>query len=165
MELRRPLLILSLAASVLIGAFLGSGVYTFVAAHGLSYMSDNPEVCVNCHIMRQEFNDWRHASHHANAVCNDCHLPHDNLVHKLFVKASNGYHHSKAFTLQDFQEPIRIKPGNAKVLEANCIRCHGELTEEIRAHGTLGVPTDPRQEADLYGCVRCHQEVGHGPTR
>jgi cytochrome c nitrite reductase small subunit len=165
MNLRRTLAILSVVASLLIGAFLGSGVYTFVTAHGLSYMSNDPEVCMNCHVMRQEYNDWRHASHHANAVCNDCHLPHDNLVHKLFVKASNGYHHSKAFTLQDFQEPIRIKPGNAKVLEANCIRCHGELTEEIRAHGTLGVPTDPGQQVDLYGCVRCHQEVGHGPTR
>jgi cytochrome c nitrite reductase small subunit len=165
MKLTRSLAILSIAASTLIGAFLGSGIYTFVTAKGLSYMSDDPQVCVNCHIMRQEYDGWQHASHHANAVCNDCHLPHDNIAHKLFVKASNGYHHSKAFTLQNFQEPIRIKPGNAKVLEANCIRCHGELTEEIRAHGTLGVPTDPEQQADLYGCVRCHQEVGHGPSR
>jgi len=70
-----------------------------------------------------------------------------------------------AFTFQDFKDPIRIKPSNAEVLEANCVRCHGDLTQEIRAHGTLGVPTDPGQQADLYGCVRCHQEVGHGPTR
>ena len=110
---------------------------------------------------------WAEAqpTHHATAVCNDCHLPHDNLAHKFLVKGLNGYHHGKAFTLQDFQEPIRIKPGNSKVLEANCVRCHGELTAEIRAHGTLGVPTDPRQQVDLYGCVRCHQEVGHGPSR
>jgi len=27
------------------------------------------------------------------------------------------------------------------------------------------VPSDPLQQADLYGCVRCHQGVGHGPTR
>ena len=87
------------------------------------------------------------------------------MVHKYFVKAMNGYHHSKAFTLQDFKEPIRIKPGNAQVLETNCLRCHGELTSESTAHGTLGVPTDPGRGADLYGCVRCHQEVGHGPQR
>jgi cytochrome c nitrite reductase small subunit len=36
---------------------------------------------------------------------------------------------------------------------------------DITAHGTLGVPTDPLQQADLFGCVRCHQGVGHGPTR
>lgn len=162
---KRRLFLLSILASVFAGVFLGSGAYTFVSAHGTSYLSNDPEVCVNCHIMREEYDSWRHGSHHAAAVCNDCHLPHNNVVNKFFVKASNGYHHSKAFTLLNFAEPIRIKPGNAQVLEDNCLRCHGELTGEITAHGTLGVPTDPTQKADLYGCVRCHQEVGHEPMR
>ena len=162
---KRSILFLSLAISLLVGAFLGSGAFTFVSAHGTSYLSNDPAVCVNCHIMQDQYNGWLHGSHHAVATCNDCHLPHDNLVHKLFVKASNGYHHSKAFTLQNFEEPIRIKPGNAEVLEANCIHCHEDMIDEITAHGTLGVPTDPGQKADLYGCVRCHQEVGHGPRR
>jgi cytochrome c nitrite reductase small subunit len=161
----RSILLLSLAASVFLGVFLGSGVYTFVSAHGTSYLSNDPAVCVNCHIMREQYDGWLHGPHHAVATCNDCHLPHDNVVHKLFVKASNGYHHSKAFTLQNFQEPIRIKPANAVVLEDNCLRCHEGITDEITAHGTLGVPTDPGHKADLYGCVRCHQEVGHGPGR
>jgi len=165
LKARTRILTAGFLASVFAGTFAGTGLSTFISAHGASYLSDDPAVCVNCHIMRGEFDDWRHASHHAVAVCNDCHLPHDNIVHKLFIKASNGYHHSKAFTLQNFVEPIRIKPGNARVLEANCIRCHGELTDEIRAHGTLGVATDPDQKADLYGCVKCHQQVGHGPTR
>ncbi len=160
-----PLLPLSLVASLLVGLFVGSGVFTFVSANGTSYLSNDPSVCVNCHIMREQYDGWRHGSHHAVATCNDCHLPHDNVVNKFFVKASNGYHHSKAFTMQDFAEPIRIKPGNAEVLENNCLRCHGELTGEITAHGTLGVPTDPAQKADLYGCVRCHGDVGHGPRR
>ena len=162
---RRRLIFFSLLASVLAGVFLGVGSYTFVVAHGTSYLSNDPAVCVNCHVMREEFDGWQHGSHHAVAVCNDCHLPHDNVVHKLFVKASNGYHHSKAFTLMNFREPIRIKPANAEVLEANCVRCHSALVEEITAHGTLGMPTDPERKADLYGCVRCHEGVGHGPTR
>ncbi|MBL8733689.1 MAG: cytochrome c nitrite reductase small subunit [Planctomycetes bacterium] len=157
--------IVAILASTCIGTLAGAGSYTFFVAHGASYLSDDPATCVNCHIMREEYDGWRHGSHHAVATCNDCHLPHDNLLHKLFVKASNGYHHSRAFTMQDFAEPIRIKPSNAAVLEANCQRCHGELTAEITNHGTLGVPTDPTQGADLYGCVRCHQGVGHGPTR
>ena len=158
----RRLVGISLLASALTGMFLGSGLFTFFTAHGASYISNDPAACVNCHVMRNEFQDWQHATHHAVAVCNDCHLPHDTLVAELFVKASNGYHHSKAFTLMNFAEPIRIKPSNAKVLEANCLRCHGAITAEITAHGTLGVPTDPERGADLYGCVRCHLEVGHG---
>jgi cytochrome c nitrite reductase small subunit len=156
---------LGLGTAALVGIFAASGAYTFVFANGISYMSNDPKACANCHIMQGELDGWSHASHHAVAVCNDCHLPHESLAGKLFVKASNGWHHSKAFTTMNFAEPIRIKPGNAQVLEANCLRCHGELTELITQHGTLGVPTDPTQHADLYGCVRCHQAVGHGPTR
>jgi cytochrome c nitrite reductase small subunit len=162
---RRSILLLSLVLSLVLGVLAGSGLFTFVAAHGTSYLSNDPAVCVNCHIMQDQFDGWAHGSHHAVATCNDCHLPHDNVIHKFFIKASNGYHHSKAFTLMDFQDPIRIKPGNAEVLEANCLRCHEAMVNELTAHGTLGVPTDPAQKADLYGCVRCHSEVGHGARR
>lgn len=161
----RKLSLAALIAAIAVGTLAGSGGYTFIAAAGYSYMSDDPGVCINCHIMREQHDGWRHASHHAVATCNDCHLPHDTLFNALFVKASNGWHHSVAFTTQDFAEPIRIKPSNAHVLEANCLRCHATVSGEITAHGTLGVPSDPRQGADLYGCVRCHQGVGHGPTR
>lgn len=165
MDTRRKLTLLAALASALVGVLAASGGYTFVTAHGTSYLSDDPKVCVNCHIMREQYDGWRHGSHHAVATCNDCHLPHDGVVGKYFVKASNGWHHSKAFTTGGFPEPIRIKPGNAEVLEANCRRCHKELTSEISAHGTLGVPSDPERKADLYGCVKCHTGVGHGSQR
>jgi cytochrome c nitrite reductase small subunit len=156
---------LSVVAAGLVGTLGGAGGSTFVRAKGTSYLSNDPEVCVGCHVMREQYDGWRHGSHHAVAVCNDCHLPHGNVVEKLYVKALNGWNHSSAFTLQNFAEPIRIKPGNAKVLEQNCVRCHAPLVEAVTEHGTLGVPTDPLQQADLYGCVRCHSSVGHGPTR
>jgi cytochrome c nitrite reductase small subunit len=161
----KRLRLLGLCAAGLVGVFMGTGIFTFVSAKGTSYMSNDPDVCVNCHVMREQYDGWRHGSHHTAATCNDCHMPHDNVVSKFFVKASNGYHHSKAFTTMDFKEPIRIKPANAEVLEANCRRCHDEVTGEITAHGTLGVSTDPSLKADLYGCVRCHGDVGHGPRR
>lgn len=162
---KRPILVLSVLIAIFLGVFTASGIFTFVSAHGTSYLSNDPAVCVNCHIMQAQYDGWVHGSHHGAATCNDCHLPHDNLVHKYFVKASNGYHHSKAFTLMDFPDPIRIKPGNAEVLESNCIHCHGDMVNELTAHGTLGVSTDPSQKADLYGCVRCHSDVGHGARR
>ena len=146
------------------GIALGLGLYTVRYAEALSYLSDDPSACVNCHIMREQYEGWLKGPHAAVATCNDCHVPHD-FFGKYLSKGLNGYHHSRAFTFQDFPEPIRIKPGNSEVLEANCIRCHAIAVGEITAHGTLGVPSDPVQQTDLFGCVRCHQSSGHGPTR
>ena len=88
------------------------------------------------------------------ATCNDCHVPHD-LLGKYLAKAANGYHHSKAFTFQDFAEPIRIKPANAALLQDNCLRCHGELVADVLSH--------PGPSGGEMACVQCHNEVGHGP--
>jgi cytochrome c nitrite reductase small subunit len=111
---------------VLLGAVIGLGSYTFLYAEGFSYFSNDPKACMNCHIMREQYDSWQKASHHAVATCNDCHTPH-NFVANYWTKAENGFWHSKGFTLQDFHEPIRIRPKNRRVLQANCIDCHREL--------------------------------------
>src|SRR5688572_31846264 len=40
-----------------------------------SYMTDNPAACANCHVMREQFEEWLKSSHGKVAVCNDCHTP------------------------------------------------------------------------------------------
>jgi cytochrome c nitrite reductase small subunit len=148
----RPLLAAVFASTL--GIFTGAGGYTFYYAHGLSYLSNDPRACVNCHIMRDQFDGWQKAPHHAVAVCNDCHTPHD-LLGKYLTKADNGYWHSKGFTLQDFHEPIMIRPRNSAVLRANCVRCHQQIVSGIVGHaGPAG---------ELLNCVHCHRDVGHGP--
>lgn len=142
--------------SLLVGAFTGVGGYTFYYAEGASYLSNDPQACVNCHIMRDQYDSWQKASHHAVATCNECHVPHDWLG-KYWTKASNGYHHSRAFTLQDFHEPIEIRPVNLDVLNASCVYCHDELTSEIRQHAA--------SDAETMNCVRCHDSVGHGARK
>src|SRR4051794_23471415 len=109
-----------LVVSVLVGMAMGSGGYAFYYGEGLSYLSNNPKTCVNCHIMRDHYDGWSKASHHAVATCNDCHTPHDRTG-KYTTKAENGFMHSKAFTLQDFHEPIRIRARNSQVLQASCV--------------------------------------------
>ena len=141
---------------VLLGGILGMGGYTFWYAEGLSYFSNDPKSCVKCHVMREHYDNWQRASHHAHAKCNDCHLPHDTFG-KLLAKAENGWCHSKAFTLQDFPETIRIKPKNSRILQANCVRCHQDLVGDLIHHGALG--------DDSNTCVRCHSAVGHGSPR
>jgi cytochrome c nitrite reductase small subunit len=144
------------AAAVLAGALAGAGGYTVHVSGATSYLSNDPAACVNCHIMREHFEGWQKASHHAFATCNDCHIPHA-LVAKYLSKAENGFWHSKGFTLQDFHEPIRIRPTNLRTLNANCASCHRTLVAEISGHA--------RESDDGFDCVRCHQSVGHGPTR
>jgi cytochrome c nitrite reductase small subunit len=133
------------------GALVGAGGYTVHTSGATSYLSDDPRACVNCHVMRDPYDGWQKAGHHDRATCNDCHVP-QALVPKYVSKAINGYRHAKGFTFEDFHEPIRIRPGNARVLNENCVRCHAALVHEIL----------PGERLD---CVRCHAQAGHGPTR
>ena len=143
-----------MALAVLFGVCGGLGTYTFYYAEGASYFSNDPKACVNCHIMREQYDGWQKASHHGVATCNDCHIPHGGIA-KWLTKAGNGFWHSKGFTLQDFPEPVRIRPSNARVLRENCIACHRETVREIAAPHAA--------EAEALDCMKCHRSVGHGP--
>lgn len=145
----------SLGLATLLGICLGIGGFTLRYAEGASYLSTDPAACVNCHIMRPQYDGWQKASHHTVATCVDCHLPATG-INKLIAKASNGYHHSKGFTLQDFPEPIRITPGNAQILQDNCLRCHADLVHDQVSGSTT--------DADAMKCVHCHRDVGHGES-
>lgn len=145
---------LGIALAALVGAALGVGGYTFGYAEGWSYFSNDPQACINCHIMVPQYRSWVKSSHHAVAVCNDCHLPHA-FVPKWAAKARNGFNHAWAFTFQNFHEPIRITPINAEILQENCIACHGDFIHPLLL--------DAMADATSVTCMRCHADVGHGP--
>ncbi|MDJ0974454.1 MAG: cytochrome c nitrite reductase small subunit [Planctomycetota bacterium] len=151
--MRRRLSRLARAVAILIAGLVGFGLYTFNYADGASYLSDDPRACANCHIMEPQFDSWQKASHHGAATCNDCHLPAEGLA-KYLSKMENGWNHSVAFTLQNFDEPIRMTEKSAAILQANCLRCHGELAHAV-ASGASGAQDEVR-------CVHCHSRVGHG---
>ena len=132
-----------------LGVAGGIGLYTFAYARGGSYMTDDPAACANCHVMQDHFDAWQKSSHHAVAGCNDCHTPKDRFFAKYWVKATNGWHHSKAFTTGDYPEHIRARESSAEIVEEACRRCHGELAAAIDGH------------AEAERCVRCHGSVGH----
>ena len=134
------------------GGIIGFGGYTFNYAAGLSYFSDDPKSCSNCHVMRAMYDGWGRGSHRSVAVCNDCHTPHTSFVAKYAIKALNGFNHSKAFTLNDFPETIRITELNRTIAHESCLGCHGEMVSII-AHEDKKNPTD---------CLTCHAGVGHG---
>lgn len=130
---------------------LGIGLYLFVYAKGYSYLTNNPETCMNCHVMRDQFSTWNKSSHHTIASCQDCHMS-GSILNKIKIKISNGFWHSWAFTTGRFKEPIRIKEHNMKIVENSCFHCHSELLQSsnIGAH-----------KAKALSCMQCHQGVGH----
>ena len=136
-----------------VGVLIGVSGFTGYYGEGLSYFSKDPEACTNCHIMQPQFDSWQKASHHTVAACVDCHLPPD-FVGKYIAKAENGWNHSRAFTMQDFHEPIQINDKNSRILQANCLHCHGDLVHEI-LRGS-------KSDSESIRCVHCHASVGHG---
>lgn len=133
----------------LFGVLVGISGVGFQYAEGLSYLSRDPAACANCHIMRPQHDSWQKSSHHDVAVCADCHLPVE-FPENYIAKARNGWHHSSAFTLQNFHEPILITPPNAAILQANCERCHEGMVHDVSV--AAGAPA----------CTHCHSAVGHG---
>jgi cytochrome c nitrite reductase small subunit len=149
---------IGIALALALGAFIGAGAFTFHYGEGWSYFSTDPSVCINCHVMRPQYDSWHKASHRNVAGCVDCHLPHD-FPHNIISKADNGWNHSWAFTFQNFHEPIQIKPRNARILQDNCIRCHSGMVHELMVYH------EPIGRDDRLWCVHCHLDVGHGPMR
>lgn len=137
--------------AVCAGMLMGIGFFTFGYGKGASYMSNDPKTCINCHVMQGHMDSWQHSSHHAVAVCNDCHMPH-YLIGKLVTKADNGFFHSLAFTTGDFKNPIQIKPRNQRITQNACIFCHQDFVHSL-------LPAVSGQ--DMLSCVHCHPSVGH----
>jgi cytochrome c nitrite reductase small subunit len=144
----RPLLWLLAAA---FGMLIGMGVYTFVYARGGSSLTDRPEACINCHVMREQHDGWLKGSHRSVAVCNDCHTP-DGMVSKYAAKAMYGFLHAYAFTTGRFPDEIQITPHMFRLTEQACLKCHAPIVEAM----TVG-----QDRGDRLPCIRCHRNVGH----
>ena len=139
-----------IAVFALLGVAMGMGVVIARISRMHSYMLDDPEVCINCHVMNDAYATWRQGSHGRVALCVDCHLPHDNVVAKLAFKAYDGLKHSYVFTFRLEPQVLEASPAAVHVIQANCIRCHGDQLEMIRLAGA----TERR-------CWDCHNGV-HG---
>jgi len=145
--------VVPVAFAVMLGIFGGVGLFTFGYGQGTSYLSNDPQACANCHVMQGHYDSWANSSHRHVAVCNDCHLPHD-FAGKWITKADNGFFHSLAFTLENFHEPIQIKPRNRRVTQNACLHCHGDFVRHM-------MPAEPG--GTMLACIHCHANVGHGP--
>ncbi|HUM87906.1 MAG TPA: NapC/NirT family cytochrome c, partial [Prolixibacteraceae bacterium] len=62
---------------LLLGIFVGLGLFTIYLSKAPTYLSDDPKTCMNCHIMAPQYASWSHSSHRQYTNCMDCHVPHN----------------------------------------------------------------------------------------
>jgi cytochrome c nitrite reductase small subunit len=148
--------------NLLIAFFVGILIYALYVSNAVSYLSDEPETCVNCHVMRSEFATWQHSSHREVAVCNDCHVPHNNAFNKYFFKAKDGLRHAAMFTLRMEPQVIKMHAAGQAVVQKNCQECHRRLIEEV---GLQNVTLEDKMHGDGKLCWDCHREVPHGRVK
>ena len=144
---------------ILLGIFFGLVLLTLHVGRATSYLSDEPSACVNCHVMAPYFATWQNSSHARFTVCNDCHVPQNNVFEKYFFKASDGLRHSYMFTFRLEPQVIRIHEAGRNAVQNNCIRCH---SEQIHPISVRAITAQSVQEHGEGYCWDCHRETPHG---
>lgn len=147
------------AATVAVATMIGLGLYVLRLSNAASYLSDDPQACVNCHLMTPQYVTWNHSSHREVAHCNDCHVPHNNVFNKYFFKAKDGLYHASVFTFRAEPQVIKAKAASAEVIQDNCIRCH---TDQVTDAKMAGFVEDHHGKRTDRTCWECHREVPHG---
>ena len=144
---------------IVLAIFIGLALFILKVSNASSYLSDNPQTCVNCHIMAPQYATWNHSSHREWTHCNDCHVPHNNVVNKYYFKAKDGLRHATVFTMRAEPEVIFIKKEGAAVVHKNCIRCHRQQITDSKLAAMVDGHSAHTQDRK---CWECHREVPHG---
>ena len=144
---------------LLLAVLTGIGLFSFHISNASSYLGDDPQTCVNCHIMAPQYATWSHSSHREKTTCNDCHVPHNNVLNKYFFKAKDGLRHATIFTLRLEPQVIFIHEAGREVVHENCIRCHSKLLTDSKLMAYNRTTDTNRKERK---CWDCHRETPHG---
>jgi cytochrome c nitrite reductase small subunit len=130
---------------VIIG--IAGGLFASFGPPKLYAKSGTPEFCAGCHVMEAEYEAWRHQGAHRRIKCIDCHLPNDRFVNHMTWKGLTGMQDVFAFYSGRVPEIIRLSDHGAKIVKANCERCHGE--------------TIARVSMEDRNCWACHRRLSH----
>lgn len=143
------------------GVIVGlGGLFMYLLRAHTYFIGDDPSACVNCHIMTPYYATWSHSSHGRDATCNDCHVPHQNIVKKYGFKALDGLKHTAYFVMRSERQAIMAEEQSAEVIMDNCIRCHSQLNQEFVNTGRIDYMAAKRGEGKA--CWDCHRNVPHG---
>lgn len=109
--------------------------------------------------MAPQYATWNHSSHREFTNCNDCHVPHNNVLNKYFFKAKDGMRHATMFALRLEPQVIFIHQAGKEVVHDNCVRCHIQTLNDPKLSSS--VANNHIHKTDRV-CWECHREVPHG---
>ena len=138
--------------SLLAGGF-AAGLLAFGAGSVFLSVSGSPAFCGNCHSMKSEAETFARSSHQKQD-CTECHLPHQNAVAYFAEKGRSGMVDMYHEIVRDYPARIKLSEDARRMVNENCIRCHGATMEEVRVS---------MERNDTGGdCLKCHSRIVHG---
>lgn len=143
---RKTLLQMLIVLVACIGLF---GVYIVFGPPALLAKSESPEFCASCHVMESQYNDYMHNGAHRRFKCVDCHLPNDSEANHYVWKSIDGMKDVIHFYSGKIPERITLSDHGAKVVKANCARCHETLVSQMDTS---------------RNCWDCHRRITHTGT-
>jgi len=137
---------------LLIGTSIAALLFIFIVfgPPGLFKKTSSPDYCGSCHVMYDMHDHWFLSGLHRSIKCVDCHLPNNNLVNHVIWKGIDGMKDLLYFHFMLFSDPIEITSHGKTTLQANCVRCHGDMVSRINI--------------DAKNCWECHRRVNHRVT-
>jgi len=112
-------------------------------------LSGSSTFCGSCHSMEYAQGRWR-VSKHKQFACVECHMPHTNIVSRVFYKARAGLNDFIHESLRAYPAFIVLSSKAKSIADNNCLRCHYSTVENTPM---------ARNE---HGCTHCHRYVIHG---
>ncbi|MCR5077820.1 MAG: cytochrome c nitrite reductase small subunit [Prevotella sp.] len=146
--------------TVLCGVIFGLvGLFFYLLRMHTYIIGDDPAACINCHIMSPYYATWSHSAHARNTMCNDCHVPNNNMAAHYAFKGVDGMKHVAYFVTHSEDQAFEAEDASAEVIMDNCIRCHRQLNQEFVKTGRIDYMEAKRGEGKA--CWDCHRDVAH----
>ena len=158
-------------AAILALAGLGVAVAaSWAVVDTVIHATGDYDFCTRCHSHAPIGSSYRESLHGGNnasgwrASCSDCHIPHDNALHYLWVK---GIHGVVDPTMEVLKDPLDIDwhANRARrqeyVYDSGCMGCHVYLQEQSQGNPRAFLPHRRYFSSEELTCVECHEQVGH----
>lgn len=149
---------------------LGGSVLLLLGQDRMDFPNRQPDQktsCTRCHTMSSHRASWAKGNHAKVAGCADCHLPYGPSLRRAQAMAADGLRHAAIEGLHPTPDTLQIRGAGAKVVQANCLRCHPR-----RPPSPTDDPSKPKlapmtsAHADVnQPCAHCHRETAHTRER